>query len=522
MKKTIFLWIISTVFLLGQSANFDSNINISTSIDTTQVKIGQEINFNIDIYSKNKYNIRFDENPNFMPFEVLKSYPSDTIIESSKISKKYSLINFEPGEYWIPPQKIYFNQSIKLSDSLRVIINDVEVDTLKQNLFDIKPIIPVKRNYQKLIFNLIIGFLILILIYIIFRFRLFNKKNSSKDEMKSLYQIAIDKLGDLDNVAPNSQIEFKEYYTILIDIFREYLESQVKIPAMESTSRELIIRINMLKDSGNYDFELKQINKLENLFTKSDLIKFAKSLPTKNDINIDISTIKNFIDSTEKIYNEKYNIPDEEEVPGEDKSLLDYLKIFLKYSFLIISTSIILSILIFGYYPVRDTILLNPTKKLLSKDWYTSQYGSPPVELNTPNILIRLNDSIENNKFEMGSFEDSFFLSLGFKDIIQSENPANIDNLKNELINQFQNLGSKNILVKDDQFTLKSGDIGLRFYGSLDIEKNNDLLRSNFTSVILPYDKKTITLIIVYRDNDRYADEIESKILESFNVIKEL
>ena len=522
MKKTIFLWIISTVFLLGQSANFDSNINISTSIDTTQVKIGQEINFNIDIYSKNKYNIRFDENPNFIPFEVLKSYPSDTIIESSKISKKYSLINFEPGEYWIPPQKIYFNQSIKFSDSLRVIINDVEVDTLKQNLFDIKPIIPVKRNYQKLIFNLIIGFLILILIYIIFRFRLFNKKNSSKDEMKSLYQIAIDKLGDLDNVAPNSQIEFKEYYTILIDIFREYLESQVKIPAMESTSRELIIRINMLKDSGNYDFELKQINKLENLFTKSDLIKFAKSLPTKNDINIDISTIKNFIDSTEKIYNEKYKIPDEEEVPDEEKSLLDNLKIFLKYSFLIISTSIILSILIFGYYPVRDTILLNPTKKLLSKDWYTSQYGSPPVELNTPNILVRLNDSIENNKFEMGSFEDSFFLSLGFKDIIQSENPANIDNLKNELINQFQNLGSKNILVKDDQFSLKSGDIGLRFYGSLDIEKNNDLHRSNFTSVVLPYDKKTITLIIVYRDNDRYADKIESKILESFNVIKEL
>jgi len=65
--------------------------------------------------------------------------------------------------------------------------------------------------------------------------------------VKSLYQIAIEKLNDLDNKSPNSQIEFKEYYTILIDIFREYLESQVKIPAMESTSNELILRINMLK-----------------------------------------------------------------------------------------------------------------------------------------------------------------------------------------------------------------------------------------------------------------------------------
>ncbi len=522
MKKIIFLWIISTTYLIGQSANFDSNIDISTTIDTTQVKIGQEINFNIDISSKNKYNIRFDENPNFMPFEVLKSYPSDTIIESSKISKKYSLINFEPGEYWIPPQKIYFNQSLKFSDSLLVIVNDVEVDTIKQNLFDIKPIIPVKRNYQRIITNSIIGFLILTLIYIVLRFRLFSKKNSSLNEMKSLYQIAIEKLGDLDNLSPNSQIEFKEYYTILIDIFREYLESQVKIPAMESTSRELIVRINMLKDSGNYDFELKQINELESLFTKSDLIKFAKSLPTKNDINIDILTIKDFIDSTEKIYNEKYKKPDEEEVPDEERSVLDNLKMFLKYSFLITSTSIIICIVIFGYYPVRDTILLNPTKQLLSKDWYTSQYGSPPVELKTPNILVRINDSIAKNKFEMGSFDDSFFLSLDFKDIIQSENPANIDNLKNELINQFQNLGSKNILVKDDQFSIKSGDIGLRFYGSLDIEKNNNLIRSNFTSIILPYDKKTITLIIVYRDNDRYTDKIESRILESFDIIKEL
>lgn len=522
MKKIISLWIFTTYFLAAQSPNFDPNIDISTLIDTSQVKIGEEINFKIDIYSKNEYNIRFDENPNFMPFEILKSYPSDTILELSKISKKYSLINFEPGEYWIPPQKIYFNQSIKYSDSLLIIVNDVEVDTVKQNLFDIKPIIPIKKNYQKLITSLIVGLLILILIYTIIKFKLFNKKIDSLDEIKSLYQIAIEKLNDLDNKSPNSQIEFKEYYTILIDIFREYLESQVKIPAMESTSKELILRINMLKDSGNYDFEKKQINQLENLFTKSDLIKFAKSLPTKNDINVDILTIKDFIDSTEKIYNEKYNIPVEEEVSVEETSLLENLKIFFKYSFLVISTLIIICILIFGYYPVRDTILLNPTKQLLSKDWYTSQYGSPPVELNTPNILVRINDSIENNRFEMGDFNDSFYLSLDFKDVVQSESPINIDILKNELINKFQNLGSKNILVKDDQFTLKSGDIGLRFYGSLDIEKNNDLIRSNFTSVILPYEKKTIKLIVVYRDKDRYANKIESKILESFNIIKEL
>ena len=521
-KRILFFWTLSISSLIGQSANFDTNIDITTSIDTTQVKIGEEINYKINIYSKNKYNIRFDENPNFMPFEILKSYPFDTIIESSTISKEYSLINFEPGEYWIPRQKIYFNQSLKFSDSLLVIINDVVIDTTKQKLFDIKPIIPVNRNYQKLITNIFIGLLVLILIYITYRFKLFSKKQNSLDEIRSLYEIAFDKLNDLDNIDPNSQIEFKEYYTILIDIFREYLEFQVKIPAMESTSRELILRINMLKDGDNYNFEKKQIDILEKLFTKSDLIKFAKSLPTKTDIKSDLSTIKDFIDTTEKIYNEKYNITEEEEIQVEQSSLIDNIIILLKYSFLIIASSLIICVLIFGYYPVRDTILLNPTKKLLSKDWYTSQYGSPPIELITPEILSRINDSIDKSKFEMGSFNDSFYLSLDFKDVNQNDNPTNIELLKNELIKKFQSTGSKNILVKDDQFNIKSGDIGLRLYGSLDIEISNSLYRSNFTSIILPYDKKTITLIIVYRDDDRYANKIESRILESFDIIKEL
>jgi hypothetical protein len=291
---------------------------------------------------------------------------------------------------------------------------------------------------------------------------------------------------------------------------------------MESTSRELIIRINILKDSDNYNFEKNQIDKLEELFTKSDLIKFAKSLPTKGDLNIDLVTIKDFISSTEKIYNDKFEKIDQPEIKDDDNNFTENLKTFFKYSLATATTALVLCIIIFGYYPVRDTILLNPTKKLLDKEWFTSQYGSPPVELSSPLILERVPDSTDLNKFQMGSISDKFFLSLDFKDVIQTENPSNLDLLKNELINEFQESGSKNILVKDDQFTVKSGDTGLRLFGSLDVEINNDLYRSNFTSVILPYDKKTIRLIVVYRDNDRYASDIEQRILESFDIIKEL
>ena len=132
MRNFLIVYLFFSALLYSQNPNFDQDIIISTYVDTTEVKIGEELNFKIDISSKNKYNISFDEIPNFMPFEILESFDTDTIQDSSTFSKKYSLINFEPGEYWMPPQKIYFNQSIKYSDSLLIVVNDVEVDTLKQ------------------------------------------------------------------------------------------------------------------------------------------------------------------------------------------------------------------------------------------------------------------------------------------------------------------------------------------------------------------------------------------------------
>ena len=84
----IFIWFYSLSFINAQSADFDPDIIIKSSLDTTNVQIGEKIIYTIDIASKNKYNIRFDEKPNFIPFEILDSFSNDSIIESSNISKK--------------------------------------------------------------------------------------------------------------------------------------------------------------------------------------------------------------------------------------------------------------------------------------------------------------------------------------------------------------------------------------------------------------------------------------------------
>ena len=47
------------------------------------------------------------------------------------------------------------------------------------------------------------------------------------------------------------------------------------------------------------------------------------------------------------------------------------------------------SILYFGYTPIKDTILRKPTKLLLDGNWIKSQYGTPPISIETPNVLLR-------------------------------------------------------------------------------------------------------------------------------------
>ena len=80
-------------------------------------------------------------------------------------------------------------------------------------------------------------------------------------------------MSDLDNIDPNSQIEFKEYYTILIDIFREYLESQVKIPAMESTTSELIVALRAVSIKKKMTVSAETLENLERVLKQADLVK---------------------------------------------------------------------------------------------------------------------------------------------------------------------------------------------------------------------------------------------------------
>ena len=184
-RNKFFLWagLFSIVSIFAQTG-FD----LQVAVDTTKMRIGEQIEYILQVKADSTSQITFSDQPFFAPFEVIDDRPIDTLRAKSHylFTKKYALIQFDSGAYWLPPQKVVVNGFSKISDSLLIQVASVPVDTLKQKLFDIKPVAEVEQNFDKLSRSIIYGLLLVLfllgLIYALF----FDKKKKKNARINYL------------------------------------------------------------------------------------------------------------------------------------------------------------------------------------------------------------------------------------------------------------------------------------------------------------------------------------------------
>ena len=125
---------------------------VLASMDSTTVKIGEELKYKIQVETDSTDVVIFPEGQTFAPLEVIESYKTDTTINGSKfrLTKEYGLTQFDSGHYTIPKQKIMIGDKTLFTPAMKVEINDVLVDTTKQKMYAIKPMVEVEKPF---IFN---------------------------------------------------------------------------------------------------------------------------------------------------------------------------------------------------------------------------------------------------------------------------------------------------------------------------------------------------------------------------------
>ena len=121
---------------------------IGASLDTIAMTIGEDIQYQIEVQTDSTAQVIFPQGQTFLPFEIIDTTKVDIqqLADKALWKRTYTLIQFDSGSYHIPRQRIFVDGTPILTDSLKIEVFTVEVDTLKQPLHPIKPIIEIDKN----------------------------------------------------------------------------------------------------------------------------------------------------------------------------------------------------------------------------------------------------------------------------------------------------------------------------------------------------------------------------------------
>ena len=515
--------------------SFFANAQVTSSIDSTKIKIGEEILYIIHVDADSTDVVVFPEDQTFAPLEMIESYKTDTTFEGAKyrLIKKYGLTQFDSGKYTIPPQRILINNKPFLTDSIKVEVNDVPVDTTKQKMFDIKAAVEVKSppfDWLLLLYWLVP--ILLIAGIAIYLFRRKKRKDAAEKQLPP-YEEAIVALKILDNTQLLRENKSKEYYTTLTEIVKRYLDREVDESALESTSDELITRLMMHKDAGSFDFDLETIRKLDLIFKRADLVKFAKMNQESGQAEVDRKTIEEIINETHEAVPE----PTEEELLENQEYLEKRRKRRERRKWVLgisgVFAAVILAGIVYGvatgFDNLKDKVLGNDLRELAEGRWINSEYGNPAVILETPEVLVRVASTVTDaNKsavsakdfFTYGEMNSPLYIMVSTTQFGQKQDIA-LETALDGVLDDLEQSGAKNLIVKRDDFETDKGIKGLKAYGEFNVQISDTKVlkeKSTYELLLFAQENGLQQVLIVYQDDGKYAEEILKRIEASIEL----
>ena len=519
---------------------------VETSIDTTKNKIGAEFKLTLKTVVSSKSKVVFPKLKNIGALEVIQSYPIDTVKKNDtyELIKKYGLTQFDSGRYTIPSIKILIDKKPYLTDSIKVEVANVKVDTLQQKMYDIKDITPaedVTGDWWQYVLAAIIILGIGGFVY------WYTKKHQKKKIEEEVYKTPIEKATSLLNNLEQKELvqkgEIKEYYSELTDIARNYIEEAIHIPAMESTTSELINAIKTASTKKKMVLTPETVENLERVLRQADLVKFAKSKPLEFEITEDRNKIQRVILTLDNAIPTEVTAEEEDQLLNEAQRQKQ-IQLQLKKQrnkriaiavgsvvFLILATTTFF-IITKGFNFVKDNIIGHPTKELLKGEWVKSEYGNPGILIETPKVLKRLDTEKalpketmalikEMQLFGYGSLIDNFYVAVS---TTKFKNPTEIDLSKalEGSLKVIELQGGQNIIVKQEDFQTNQGIQGIKGYGTMTVlnPANKTSTKGYYEILLFKQDQGLQQIIIFHEEGDTYANDITTRILNSVELKK--
>ena len=301
LRKLFFLLTVGLFYILPSSVQAQQLSEFAT-IDS--LKVGDTFDYIITLERENEYEeINFPDSSHFSSTYEIRQRQQFKVT-SFKDSVVYNLQFFGTVDTLIPQLPV---QLVQGQDTTVLYTNPVPVNFHSvlsgqdESFRPLKPIFEFARAWWPYILGLIV---LLALGY--YGYRYYQKKTADEKEKQQRpsfsptpfvnplkeYEKTIK---ELENAELSDQQDFKKFYIDLGDAIRQYYESLYNLPALESTSRELL---QMLKN-GSVDDNL--IDDTRAVLQEADLVKFAKFNPTTDQANRALEKARDFLQRAREI-----------------------------------------------------------------------------------------------------------------------------------------------------------------------------------------------------------------------------
>ena len=299
--------------------------NVNTHVSTDSITVGQIFKYSLTVQLNQEYQrVQFPDT-NAFPSSVEFTERQQFKLSEFSDSLVYNLQYFGNQNLQISslPVTIFMDtdSTVIYTDPVLVSFKNVvaEGDT---TLKPMKPIYAFPRPWWPWV---LAGLAIIALLIWWFRFRDRAEETSIETpEIEPFYNPLVALESKLQAIKKDSQLaetkNFKLFYSELGDAIRAYYEELYKIPALESTSGEL------MRYLGAYGVDDELTEKTRLILKKADLVKFAKYTPTLDDawktyeMALEFSERAKLADSARIArLKAKYNEQFEMEIPKQEK-----------------------------------------------------------------------------------------------------------------------------------------------------------------------------------------------------------
>jgi len=236
--------------------------------------------------------------------EALGEMALDTLSDKKgtlSLRGRIILTSFDSGSYVLPPLYVLMARADGSIDTLeytgpRLAVNTIPIDTATFQPHDIKGQIRYPLTFREVIPWVGLALLVAALGWLLVRWIRLRRQNRDffgkpvvKDPphivaLRSLEKTRAQKLWQAGKQ--------KQFYTQVTDALRQYIADRFDVAALEQTSAE------MFRDLQDKDIEPELKEKLKDLFTTADFVKFAKHTASDQENENAIPTAIRFVNET--------------------------------------------------------------------------------------------------------------------------------------------------------------------------------------------------------------------------------